>query len=72
MPEKDEDWPVIEDVLAYRDEVRARVITRILRELERGERELTRRLARTLMMVHEHDGFHIEVRFLFLEREDPR
>ncbi|KAI1792532.1 C-type lectin protein [Ganoderma leucocontextum] len=60
VPEKDEDWPVIEDVLAYRDEVRARVIKRILGELESGERTLTRRLARTLMMVHEHDGFHIE------------
>ena len=62
VPEKDEDWPIIEEVLAYRDEVRARVIKRILGELESGERKLTRRLARTLMMVHEHDGFHIEVR----------
>lgn len=62
VPEKDEDWPVIEDVLAYRDEVRERVIKRCYEEMERGERPLTRRMARTLMMVHEHDGFHVEVR----------
>lgn len=62
VPECDEDWPVIEDVLRYRDNVRAQVIKRAIEEMERGERPLTRRMARTLMMVHEHDGFHIEVR----------
>ncbi|RPD52159.1 hypothetical protein L226DRAFT_574902 [Lentinus tigrinus ALCF2SS1-7] len=60
VPERDEDWPVIEDVLKYRDAVRTRVVRRIYEEMERGERPLTRRMARTLMMVHEHDGFHIE------------
>lgn len=64
VPERDEDWPVIEDVLKYRDAVRTRVVRRIYEEMERGERPLTRRMARTLMMVHEHDGFHIEVRTL--------
>ena len=63
VPEKDEDWPALDEVIAYRDEVRAKVIDRIYAELESGERALTRRLARTLMMVHEHDGFHIEVRW---------
>ena len=61
VPERDEDWPVIEDVLQYRDEVRGKVIKRLISEMESGERPLTRRAARTLMMVHEHDGFHIEV-----------
>ncbi|TBU65143.1 C-type lectin protein [Dichomitus squalens] len=60
VPERDEDWPVIGDVLAYRDEVREKVIKRIFAEVESGERALTRRLARTMVMVHEHDGFHIE------------
>ncbi|KAH9936844.1 C-type lectin protein [Epithele typhae] len=60
VPERDEDWPVIEDVLAYRDDVRENVIKRLIGEMERGERPLTRRAARTLMMVLEHDGFHIE------------
>ncbi|KAI0751764.1 C-type lectin protein [Daedaleopsis nitida] len=60
VPERDEDWPVIEDVVKYRDAVREHVIKRIFTEMEAGERPLTRRMARTLMMVHEHDGLHIE------------
>ncbi|KAL1938622.1 hypothetical protein VTO73DRAFT_11437 [Trametes versicolor] len=60
VPEKDEDWPALGEVLAYRDEVRERVIRRVYSEMESGERALTRRMARTLMMVLEHDGFHIE------------
>ncbi|EMD31755.1 hypothetical protein CERSUDRAFT_162503 [Gelatoporia subvermispora B] len=59
VPEKDEDWPALPEVLAYRDRVRAR-LAKVYEELERGERALTRRLARTLVMVLEHDGFHIE------------
>ena len=62
VPERDEDWPVIEDVLKYRDEVREKVIKRLLEEMENGTRPFTRRNARTLMMVLEHDGFHVEVR----------
>ncbi|OSD01960.1 hypothetical protein PYCCODRAFT_1368312 [Trametes coccinea BRFM310] len=69
VPERDEDWPTLEEVLAYRDEVRAQVVGRIYAELERGERPLTRRLARTLMMVLEHDGFHIEtVLYMLIQR----
>lgn len=67
VPEKDEDWPALGEVLAYRDEVRERVIRRVYNDLESGERALTRRMARTLMMVLEHDGFHIEVR-IFIPR----
>ncbi|OCH87672.1 hypothetical protein OBBRIDRAFT_735792 [Obba rivulosa] len=59
VPEKDEDWPELAEVLAYRDRVRAR-LAKVYEEIERGERVLTRRLARTLVMVLEHDGFHIE------------
>ncbi|KAH9843532.1 C-type lectin protein [Rhodofomes roseus] len=59
VPEKDEDWPVLGEVLAYRDRVRERLM-RLYEELGKGERTLTRRLARTLMMVLEHDGFHVE------------
>ncbi|KAI0829181.1 C-type lectin protein [Trametes gibbosa] len=60
VPEKDEDWPALPEVLAYRDDVREHVVRRVYGEMERGERPLTRRMARTLMMVLEHDGFHIE------------
>lgn len=61
VPERDEDWPSLSEVVRYRDRVRERVLD-LYRELECGRRLLTRRLARTLVMVLEHDGFHIEVR----------
>jgi len=47
-------------VVRYRDLVRERVLD-LYRELESGKRILTWRLARTLVMVLEHDAFHIEV-----------
>ncbi|KAI0640552.1 C-type lectin protein [Trametes meyenii] len=69
VPEKDEDWPTLGEVLVYRDEVREKVIGRVFEEVERGERVLTRRMARTLMMVLEHDGFHIEtVLYMLIQR----
>lgn len=61
VPERDEDWPSLSEVVRYRDRVRERVLD-LYRELEFGKRTLTRRLARTLVMVLEHDAFHIEVR----------
>jgi hypothetical protein len=60
VPEKDEDWPTINDILAFRDRVRAR-LERLYKELQTGQRSIGRRLARTLMMTLEHEGFHIEV-----------
>lgn len=61
VPERDEDWPTLPEVLAFRDRVRDLVL-KTLREMETGERRATRRLVRTLMMMHEHEGFHLEVR----------
>lgn len=61
VPERDEDWPTLSEIVRYRDRVRERVFD-LYRELESGKRILTRRLARTLVMVLEHDAFHIEVR----------
>lgn len=60
VPEKDEDWPHLGQILAFRDRVRDLVL-KTLAELESGARPLTRRMARTMMMMHEHEGFHIEV-----------
>jgi hypothetical protein len=61
VPERDEDWPTLSEVVKYRDRVRERVLD-LYRELESGKRLLTWRLGRTLTMVLEHDAFHIEVR----------
>jgi hypothetical protein len=61
VPERDEDWPTLSEVVRYRDRVRERVLDLYL-EFESGKRALTKRLARTLAMMLEHDAFHIEVR----------
>lgn len=59
VPEKDEDWPTLTSILAFRDRVRQRLIN-VYDELESGKRTLTRNLARTLVMTLEHEGFHVE------------
>ena len=64
VPTRDEDWPSLEAILAYRDRVRARLL-RIYEEIETGKRKLTRRLVRVMQMAYEHEGFHVEVRSLF-------
>jgi hypothetical protein len=60
VPERDEDWPTLSEILSYRDRIRQRVIN-LYEEIESGKRPLTRRMGRTLMMTLEHEGFHIEV-----------
>lgn len=61
VPDRDEDWPTLSEVVRYRDRVRERVLD-LYREIESGKRTLTWRLARTLTMVLEHDSFHLEVK----------
>ena len=61
VAERDEDWPSLSEVVRYRDRVRERVLD-LYQELGSGKRMLTRRLARALAMVLEHNAFHIEVR----------
>ncbi|KAG6830822.1 hypothetical protein H0H87_006995 [Tephrocybe sp. NHM501043] len=59
VPEKDEDWPVLETIISFRDNVRGRLIE-LYNDLQTGKRRLTRNIARTLVMTLEHEGFHIE------------
>ncbi|KAG9019743.1 hypothetical protein FRB90_009613 [Tulasnella sp. 427] len=69
VPDKDEDWPSLEQVLAFRDRVRARLI-RVYEEygVERkqgGEsstvlRDFPKALARVLWMTWEHEAMHAE------------
>lgn len=70
VPERDEDWPALSEIVRYRDRVRERVLD-LYRELESGKRPLTRRLARTLTMVLEHDSFHIEtLLYMIIQKAD--
>ncbi|KAF5351633.1 hypothetical protein D9756_007503 [Leucocoprinus leucothites] len=68
VPEKDEDWPTLETIMAFRDGVRQR-LRNLYHELETGKRELTRNIARTLVMTHEHEGWHVEtLLYMLLQR----
>ncbi|KAF9472134.1 hypothetical protein BDN70DRAFT_972430 [Pholiota conissans] len=59
VPTRDEDWPSLAEVLVFRDGVRDR-LRALYADLDSGKRELTRNIARTLVMTHEHEGFHVE------------
>lgn len=60
VPEKEEDWPKLHEILAYRDRVRDRMTELYdsgrLAKIN-GE---NRRLARAITMVYEHEAFHLE------------
>lgn len=58
VPEKMEDWPAVEEIVAYRDRVRAR-LHKLYRERLTGD-NIDRRLARVVGMVHEHEALHLE------------
>lgn len=59
VPEKDEDWPSLDSILMFRNGVRAR-LAKLYVELQSGRRALTRNIARMLVMILEHEGFHVE------------
>lgn len=69
VPERDEDWPTLGDVLAFRDRVRD-LVEATLRELENGLRPMGRRLVRTLMNMHEHEAWHLET-LLYILLQSP-
>ncbi|KAG8951710.1 hypothetical protein FRC04_005731 [Tulasnella sp. 424] len=65
VPDKDEDWPALGEVLAFRDRVRARLIRvyeeyGVEREGESTVRDFSRAMARVLWMTWEHEAFHAE------------
>ena len=60
VPERDEDWPTLEDILEYRDRIRARLM-QVYDDLDTGKRVWNRSIGRVLHMTFEHEGFHIEV-----------
>ena len=64
VPQKDEDWPTLGSILAFRDRVRARLI-RFYEDVAAGRRTLDRHVGRMLAMTLEHEGWHVEVRSLY-------
>ncbi|KZT50868.1 hypothetical protein CALCODRAFT_443939 [Calocera cornea HHB12733] len=59
VPEKDEDWPTLDQILAFRDAVRMRV-AQLYEHMETGEKDCLRRVGRILAMVFEHEIMHLE------------
>ncbi|KAF8635186.1 hypothetical protein AX17_003962 [Amanita inopinata Kibby_2008] len=68
VPERDDDWPTLENIINFRERVHAR-LARLYEELQTGKRHLTRNIARTLVMTFEHEGFHVEtLLYMLLQR----
>ncbi|EJT98740.1 hypothetical protein DACRYDRAFT_57088 [Dacryopinax primogenitus] len=59
VPEKDEDWPTLDQILAFRDAVRMRV-AQLYEHMETGEKACLRRVGRILAIVFEHEIMHLE------------
>ncbi|KAG1772191.1 hypothetical protein EV702DRAFT_1246575 [Suillus placidus] len=60
VPTKDEDWPTLGTILAFRDRVRARLLA-LYDDLASGKRKINRNIGRMLAMTLEHEGWHVEV-----------
>ncbi|CAE6446239.1 unnamed protein product [Rhizoctonia solani] len=68
VPEKDEDWPSLKEILSFRDRVRARLM-KLYDDFESGKRVLTRTIGRVLWMTFEHETFHAEtLLYMLLQR----
>ena len=59
VPEKMEDWPSVDEIVAYRDRVRAR-LRKTYSERLADPAKLDKRLARTMAVVYEHEVMHLE------------
>lgn len=61
VPTKMEDWPAVEEIVEYRDRVRARLQGVYEEKLDgRDKQEIDLRLVRVLQMVYEHEVMHLE------------
>jgi hypothetical protein len=69
VPQKEEDWPRVEEILAYRELVMKRVED-IYHDVASGKRGMDRRLARTLRMTLEHIELHQET-LLYMLAQSP-
>jgi len=60
VPEKMEDWPAVDEIVAYRDRVRARLHKTYAERLLQDPEKIDKRLARTMAVVYEHEVMHLE------------
>lgn len=62
VPVNDEDWPLLEEILSFRDRVRKRLM-RLYDDFESGRKVLTRKAGRVIWMTFEHETMHAEVSY---------
>ncbi|KAH7885435.1 hypothetical protein F5I97DRAFT_1811346 [Phlebopus sp. FC_14] len=68
VPQKDEDWPSLGNILAFRLRVRERV-RKLYTDISTGKIPLTRKIGRVLFMTFEHEGLHAEtLLYMLLQR----
>lgn len=67
VPTRPEDWPSLDEILTFRDNVRQRLRT-LYDEAEK--RPLTRREARSIFMAYEHEAMHAET-LLYMLLQSP-
>ncbi|CAO1621803.1 unnamed protein product [Parajaminaea phylloscopi] len=69
VPEKEEDWPKVEEILAYRERLMDRLRS-VYQQFGTGERTLDRHIARALKMAQEHIDLHQETLLYMLAQSD--
>jgi L-histidine Nalpha-methyltransferase / hercynylcysteine S-oxide synthase len=68
VPQTDEDWPSLGAILAFQGRVRERLCN-LYNNIDSGEVQLTRKVARVLFMTLEHEAFHAEtLLYMLLQR----
>ncbi|KAJ1642148.1 hypothetical protein LPJ64_005974 [Coemansia asiatica] len=65
------EWPEINDILAYRDRVRARIVDWLTVHEKQSERNTSADAARHVWMSFEHEAMHIETMLYMVLQMDP-
>jgi hypothetical protein len=69
VPTREEDWPALPEILAFRDAVRLR-LKGVYDDIEFNNGGVSRHVARTLFMAYEHEAMHAET-LLYMLLQSP-
>lgn len=69
VPDCEDEWPAIDEILAFRDRVRRR-LHGIYQQLASGDMALSRHVGRVLFMTFEHEALHAET-LLYMLIQSP-
>ena len=72
MPTAESDWPTLDEILGFRDRVRAR-LQGIYKQLESGKMAFSHHIGRVLFMTFEHEAMHAEtLLYMLIQSESTR